>query len=150
MARAAMNWRALALLAALTVAPAVSAKGIFQAEGVISDVQRRDNEVTFRFAGTISFGYATAPNANPTRQWKDVNFVVTDIPVQVSGWTSVRNPGVSAEAAEIDRICSKLAELAKSGRRVRFSLDNPMLSFSNVGELVRASGTYVYAVESEQ
>jgi hypothetical protein len=145
-----MHWPALALLAALAAAPAVHAKGIFQAEGTISEVRRVGDELTFKFAGTISFGYATAPDADPNRQWKDTNFSVRGIPLQVSGWTSVRNPGVRSDAAEIERICSKLVDLAKKGSRVRVSLDNPTLSFSNIGQLVRASGTFIYAVEPEQ
>jgi hypothetical protein len=143
-----MRWSTLALLAVLVVAPAAHAKGIFQAEGAISELQRHGDEVTFRFVGKLSFGYATAPDSDPRRQWKDLSFVATDIAVRVDGWTRARSPAVRADDAEVDQIFAKLAELQKTGRAVRFSLDNPNLSFSNVGQLVRASGTFIYAVDS--
>lgn len=143
-----MNWNTLALLVVLAVAPAAHAKGIFQAEGAISGLQRYGDEVTFRFVGKISFGYATAPDGDARRQWRDLSFVAADISVQVDGWTRARSPAVRADDAEVDQIYAKLTELQKTGRAVRFSLDNPNLSFSNVGQLVRASGTFIYAVDS--
>lgn len=141
-----MKWNAVALLAVvLAVSPAAYAKGIFQAEGRISELQRRGDEITFRFVGKISFGYSTAPNTDPRRQWKDIDFEATDISVQVGDWTQPHKPAERADPPVADRIYAKLSDLTKIGRAVRFSVDNPSLSFSNVGQLVRVSGTFIYA-----
>ena len=52
----------------LAVWSAVHAKGIFQAEGKIAELQMNQGAITFKFAGRISFGYATAPDTHPKRQ----------------------------------------------------------------------------------
>ena len=136
----------LALCAILLAAAcAAEAKGIFQAQGKIADVREKDDSITFRFTGWISFGYATAPEDNPKRRWKDLRWDYADVTVQVGNWTQRTKPFEKATQSDAAQILRALSELASAGRQMQFSIDNPTLSFSNRGELVGVSGTYVYA-----
>ena len=124
---------------------AAGAKGIFQAQGKIADVRQTDGSITFRFTGSISFGYATAPDDNPKRRWKDLHWDYVDLTVQVGNWTQRSKPSERAAQSDAAQILPALSELASAGRQMQFSIDNPTLSFSNRGELIGVSGTYVYA-----
>jgi RNase P/RNase MRP subunit p29 len=53
------------------------------------------------------------------------------VPVRVDGVT--------------DEMHTALTGFEKGARRIQFSLDDPTLSFSNRGQLVRVSGTRIYA-----
>lgn len=142
----AMNCRKFVFLViVLAACSAAHAKGIFQAEGKIAELQRDKDAITFRFVGWISFGYATAPDDHPKRRWKDISWDAADIAVRVGDWTQRYKPAEKADRPDAEQIHATLSELVKSGRPIGFSLDNPSLSFSNKGQLVRASGTYIYA-----
>ena len=146
--------RTVALSIVLAMASVAHAKGSFQAEGTISDLQRRGDEVTLRFAGKISFAYATAPAGDSRREWKDLNVIAAGVTLKIRDWTRRNTPGEKAAPAELNReldsIYTGLSDLARAGRIVRISIDNPQLSFSNIGELVGVSGTFIYAVALEQ
>jgi hypothetical protein len=135
-----------ALLAILLAACcAAQAKGIFQAQGKIADVRQSNDSITFRFTGWISFGYATAPDDSPKRRWKDMGWDNADVTVQIGNWTQRVKPTEKATQSDAAQILPTLSELAASGRRMQFSIDNPTLSFSSGGQLVGVSGTYIYA-----
>ena len=144
--------RAVALIVVLAMAFPAHAKGAFQAEGKISDVQTRANEVTLRFTGQISLGYATAPPGDSSTQ--DLNITTAGVTLKIRDWTRRHRPDEKADPAEtareIDRIYTNLADLAKGGRTVRVSIDNPQLAFSNVGQLVGVSGTFIYTAPPYQ
>ena len=123
------------------------AKGIFQAQGRISEPQRSGDSITFRYVGWISSGYATAPDSDPKRRWRDIGWDKVDVPVTISEWTVRNEPGRKDERPDVDAIYSQLREMAAHGHRIMFSVDNPGLFFSNRGQLVRVSGTRVYAHE---
>ncbi len=134
--------RAVALIAVRAMTFAAHAKGAFQAEGTISDVQTRADEVTLRFTGQISLGYATAPAGDSSTQ--DLNITTAGVTLKIRDWTRRHSPDEKADPAEIaremDRIYANLADLATGRRTVRVSIDNPQLAFSNVGQLVGVSG----------
>jgi hypothetical protein len=140
----------IVLAAVLTVSSVAYPKGIFQAEGKIAQLERRGEAITFRFVGKISFGYATAPDADPRRRWKDIAWDATDVAVHISDWTQPFKPSVRADRPETERIYATLSELMKTGRAIQFSVDNPSLSFSNVGQLTRVSGTFIYPRGSDR
>lgn len=136
----------LALCATLlAVSCAADAKSIFQAQGKIAEVRQKGDSITFRFTGWITFGYATAPDDNPKRRWKDLGWDYVDVTVQVGNWTQRTKPSEKATQSDAAQILRALSELASAGSQVQFSIDNPTLSFSNRGDLVSVSGTYVYA-----
>jgi hypothetical protein len=62
---------------------------------------------------------------------KPLNFNDADVLVRISDWTRSARPllKMDAGAAEIDRIFAKLSDLTKTAHTVRFSVDNPGLSF---------------------
>ena len=124
---------------------AAQAKGIFQAQGKIADVRQSNDSITFRFTGWISFGYATAPDDSPKRIWKNMRWDKADVTVQVGNWTQRYEPTEKATQSDAAQVLPTLSELAGSGRQMSFSIDNPTLSFSNRGQLVGVSGTYIYA-----
>jgi hypothetical protein len=68
------------------------AKGIFQAQGKVTQVERAGDSVTFRFAGWISSGYATAPDSNPKRRWQNMRWDAVDVPVTLGDWTQLHEP----------------------------------------------------------
>jgi hypothetical protein len=142
--------RTIALFVVLAMASTAHAKGSFQAEGIISDFQRRGDEVTLKFTGKISSTYATAPAGDSRREWKDLTVIAAGITLKIGDWTRRNKPDETADRAEVDRevdrISADLSDLVKAGGAVRISVDNPQLTFSNIGELVRASGTFIYAV----
>jgi hypothetical protein len=146
LARRCAACAALALLPALP--QAAHAKGVFQAEGLIRDIEKGSDAIVFRFVGKLSFGYASAPDTHPRRRWRDIAWEFVDVPVQVSHWTRRNKPGERSDEAEAERAYESLARLAAAGRPVRFSLDNPGLSFSNRGQLVGVSGTQIYPAEA--
>jgi hypothetical protein len=120
------------------------AKGIFQAQGRITQVQKAGDAITFRFSGWISSGYASAPDSDPKRRWRSLRWDTVDVPVTLGDWTRPHEPERKDERPEVDAIQASLSELA--GRdRVVFSLDNPGLHFSNKGQLTRVSGTRIDA-----
>lgn len=139
-------WKVLAAMLALGLAPVTYAKGNFQAQGTISDVQRHGVEITFRFSGSVSLGYATAPQGDAARTWEQVALRATGIEIHIGDWTQVHRPSEKASQPDTERIYSRLSELMKAGSIVQLSVDNPSLSFSNIGELTGVSGTFVYAV----
>jgi hypothetical protein len=57
------------------------AKGIFQAQGKITQVQKAGDTITFRFSGWISSGYASAPDSDPKRRWRSLRWDTVDVPV---------------------------------------------------------------------
>jgi len=132
----------------LAVWSVVHAKGIFQAEGKIAELQMNQGAITFKFAGRISFGYATAPDTHPKRQWRDVDWEGTNITVSVGDWTQAYKPTERADYPDTERRYTTLLGLMKTGHSIQFSLDNPSLSFSNSGQLIRVSGTQIYARET--
>jgi hypothetical protein len=145
--------RAVALIVVLAIAIAAYAKGAFQAEGTISDLQTRPDEITLRFTGKISLGYATTAASDST-QWKDLDINTLGVTLTIHDWTSRHRPDQKADPAETDReisrIYTELAEYAKSSRPLRISIDNPQLTFSNDGQLVRVSGTFIYSAPPYQ
>jgi|SRR5882672_866147 len=140
--------RAVALTVALALAVAAHAKGAFQAEGTISDVQTRAGEVSLRFAGKISLGYATASPSDSTTPWKELNVTTAGVTLTIRDWTRRHRPDQKADPAEIDReigrVHKDLTDFAEPGRPLRLSIDNPQLTFSNDGQLVGVSGTFIY------
>lgn len=123
------------------------AKGIFQAQGRVTEVQRSGDGITFRFAGWITAGYATAPEKDPKRRWVDIGWNSVDVPVSLGEWTRRDDSRVKDERPDVDATFAELRRLAASGHKVMFSVDNPGLIFTNRGELARVSGTYIYAHE---
>ena len=92
------------------------AKGIFQAQGRITELQRSGDTITFRFAGWISSGYATAPDTNPKRRWRDIRWDAVDVPVTIVEWTRPNEPGQRDERPDVDAIYANLRELAHGDR----------------------------------
>jgi hypothetical protein len=120
------------------------AKGIFQAQGKITQVQKDGNAITFRFSGWISSGYATAPDSDPKRRWRDLGWDSADVAVTLGDWTQALKSESKDERPDLDTLYASLRDLADRNRLVVFSLDNPGLQFSNKGQLKRVSGTYIY------
>jgi hypothetical protein len=139
----------LARLAILIFCAAVGAhaqaKGIFQAQGKIMQVQKAGDSITFRFAGWISTGYASAPDSNPKRRWYNLRWDAVDVPVTLGDWTQLHDPERKDERPDVETLHASLRELSDRGRLVVFSVDNPGLHFSNRGQLTRVSGTRIYA-----
>jgi hypothetical protein len=121
------------------------AKGIFQAQGRITQVRKEGDAITFRFSGWISSGYATTPDSNPKRRWRDLRWDAVDVSVTLGDWTQPHEPERKDERPDVEALHASLRDLAERGRLVVFSVDNPGLHFSNKGQLTRASGTYIYA-----
>jgi hypothetical protein len=145
------SWKVLTVFAAaLAVSPVAYPKGIFQAEGKIAQLERRGDAIMFRFVGTISFGYATAPDADPRRRWKHIAWEAADVAVYIGEWTQPFKPSKRADHPETERIYATLSELMKTGHGIQFSVDNPSLSFSNVGQLMRVSATFIYPRGSDR
>lgn len=143
--RAERNIRALLLITFLGLLPPLAlAKGPFQAMGKVTDVRREGDVITFRFSGTIAFGFWSKPARDAARAWKDAHFDVTNLQVQVKDWTEPYKPGERPSSDNVAHVYQKLADLASPGRNAQLSIDNPGLTFSNTGELVRVSGTFAY------
>ena len=123
------------------------AKGIFQAQGKVIEVREDQGAVAFRFVGWISFGYATAPDSHPKRRWKDMGWDAADGWGRIGDWTEPSKPGEKAGRPDPQAAYVTLSGFAKAGQRIQFSIDNPGLFFSNRGQLMRVSGTQVYAHE---
>lgn len=144
----------LARLAILIFCAAASvdaqAKGIFQAQGKITQVQKDGNAITFRFSGWISSGYATAPDSDPKRRWRDLGWDSADVAVTLGDWTQPLKSESKDERPDIETLYASLRDLADRDRRVVFSLDNPGLHFSNKGQLKRVSGTFIYARDTRR
>lgn len=137
-----------ALLVFLALSCTGEAKGIFQAQGRVTHVERAGDSITFRFAGWITSGYASAPDAHPKRRWRDMRWDAVDVAVTLSQWTRPHEPGQRDERPDLEGLHASLSELAARGRPVAFSVDNPGLHFSNKGQLIRVSGTHLYAHEA--
>ena len=140
--------RTLAKIAVLSLLLGASslacAKGIFQAEGTVSEVRRSGDTLSFRFTGDISFGFATAPDSSPKRRWRDAHWRGVTVTVQLADWTLRYKPDKKTNASDAGKIYEELAEAAKRGSPIGFSIDNPGLTFSNRGQLTRVAGTYFY------
>ena len=139
---------AIIVFCAAAFVPA-QAKGIFQAQGRITQVQKAGDSITFRFSGWISSGYASAPDSDPKRRWHDIRWDAVDVPVTRGDWTQLHEPERKDERPNVDVLFASLRGLAERGRLVVFSLDNPGLHFSNTGQLKRVSGTYIHARDAE-
>jgi hypothetical protein len=126
------------------------AKGIFQAQGSITQVRKEGDAITFRFSGWISSGYASAPDSNPKRRWHALRWDTADVSVTLGDWTQPHEPERKDEHPDEGALYASLRELAEHGRPVVFSLDNPGLHFSNSGQLTRVSGTYIYARDTRR
>jgi hypothetical protein len=137
----------LVLALVLATWSGVQAKGIFQAQGKVIEVRKEESAVAFRFVGWISSGYATAPDAHPKRRWKDMRWDSTDVWVRVGDWTEPNNPDQKADRPDPGAAYATLTEFMNAGQRVQFSIDNPGFFFSNKGQLMRVSGTQIYANE---
>jgi hypothetical protein len=139
-----MPWKFLpSLIAALLMSTTAAAKGNFQAEGKLSEVRTNGEEVTFRFVGGLSLTYSfTATTQNL------ISLESADVVVHIRNWTQEHNPSVAAGRPDTERVFATLSTLAETGRTVKVSIDNPSLTFSNLGQLTELSGTYVYARES--
>src|SRR4030095_17001655 len=97
-----------AFLGLLAFARAVaSAKGIFQAQGLITDPARVGDTITFRFAGRITSGYATAPDSARRRRWVTLELKPVDVPVAISEWTVRHDPGRRDERPDIDAVLAE-------------------------------------------
>ena len=140
--------RAVALIVALAMAVAAQAKGAFQAEGTISHIETRADAVSLRFAGKVSLGYAAGSPSDSTTPWKELNVTTSGVTLTIRNWTRRHKPDQKADPAEIDReigrVHKELTDFAVPGRPLRLSIDNPELTFSNDGQLVGVSGTYIY------
>src|SRR5258708_29402235 len=82
-----LRMRCAFFILALAACLGAQAKGIFQAQGRISEVERAGDTLTFRFTGRISFGYATAPDSDPKRRWRDMGWDKADVRVRIGEWT---------------------------------------------------------------
>ena len=141
-----LTWKALVIFAVVSIISiAAVAKGNFQAEGKVFEVESRNGEVEFRFKGKITMSYATALIDDPKRQWNHIALESTDVPIRIGDWTRRHKPDQVATHPDTQLIYTELSNFAKSGQLVQLSIDNPSLTFSNVGVLVNISGTYVYA-----
>ncbi len=135
------------LVLALAACFGAHAKGIFQAQGRISEVERAGDTLTFRFTGWISFGYASAPDSDPKRRWRDMGWDKADVRVRIGegGWTRRYKDTERDDRPDVDAVQPSLVATARSPEKATFSVDNPGLTFSNRGELVGVTGTYIYA-----
>lgn len=141
-------WRIFLAIVAAFLLPALGhAKGNFQAEGRITGLEAHEDEITFRFAGTISFRYLSAPENGDSRLMR---FEVRDLPVHISNWTEPYKPEVRARQSATRQFCAKILDLMKSEQPLALSVDNPSLVFSNTGELVRVNGTFFYAQQIDR
>lgn len=133
------------VLLALAACLGAHAKGIFQAQGRISEVGRAGDTLTFRFTGWISFGYATAPDSDPKRRWRDMGWDKADVRVRIGEWTRRYRDTERDDRPDVDAVQASLVATARSPAKASFSVDNPGLTFSNRGQLVGVTGTYIYA-----
>lgn len=141
-------WKVLLAIVAALALPALGhAKGNFQAEGRITGLEAHEDEITFRFAGTISFRYLSAPENGESRL---MTFEARDLPVHIANWTEPYKPSVRARQSATRQVCAKILDLMKSDQPLALSVDNPSLVFSNTGELVRVNGTFFYAHQIEK
>ena len=139
--------RTFLLITTFTLLSSIAqAQGPFQATGQVTEVGREGDTITFRFSGRIDFGFASTSARDASREWKDVHFDVSNLRVQVKDWSEPYRPGQRAASDEVARAHQKLLDVAALGEAVGISIDNPSLTFSNTGELVLVSGTFVYAV----
>ena len=138
----------LAATFALGAMASALAKGNFQAEGFLSDVQVQGTVLTFRYVGSLELAYATAPAGSPQALMKSLKFEAVDVPVRIENWTERYDPVKRAASPDVAQVAEALSTLAATKRRVLISIDNPVLSFSNIGQLTHVSGSYVYARES--
>jgi len=138
----------LAATLALGVVSGALAKGNFQAEGFVSDVQVQGTVLTFRYVGSLKLAYATAPAGNPRQQWKTVEFEAVDVTVRIEHWTEGHNPSKQTATPDIAQVAKMLSDLAATKRKALIAIDNAALAFSNIGQLTQVSGSYVYARES--
>jgi hypothetical protein len=134
-------------MARSTMTVAAVAKGNFQAQGIVSEVQRSGDAITFRFVGRIQLVYSSGA-IDPQAPQKLIEFESASVLIHVAGWIQRYNPTEAAEQPDTELTYTTLAALAKSERLVVLSVDNPSLTFSNTGSPVQVSGTYVYARES--
>jgi hypothetical protein len=130
------------------VCATAQAKGIFQAQGKIAQVQKNGNAITFRFSGWITSGYATAPDSNPKRRWHDMRWDTANVAVTLGDWTQLHEPERKDDRPDVDALYASLRDLSERGRLVVFSVDNPGLHFSNGGQLTRVSGTRIHASDA--
>jgi hypothetical protein len=143
-----MVWKSLTtVLSATLLLSTAFAKGNFQAQGVVSEVRKNDTEVSFRYVGSLSLGYATTTASNPKRQWKIIEVDDANVLVRINHWTEKHEPSKRARVPDTDAVFQKLSALATPMQKVRLSIDNPSLTFSNLGELTAIDGTYAYVVE---
>jgi hypothetical protein len=138
------------LLSLFLAAPlAADAKGIFQAQGQVSEVRRDGDTIIFRFRGWISAGYASAPDDDRRRRWHDMRWDAVDVPVTLREWTRRNAPNERDPAPALDALQSQIEDAAQQGKRVGFSIDNPAFFLTNRGQLARVAGSYVYIGPAE-
>jgi len=77
-----------------------------------------------------------------------VEFEAVDVPVQIENWTERHDPSKRAATPDAAQVAKILSDLAAAKRKALVSIDNPVLEFSNLGQLTQISGSYVYARES--
>jgi hypothetical protein len=140
----------LAATVAVVMVTSAYAKGIFQAQGFLSEVRVEGQVLTFRYAGSVSFAYATAPAGRPQARMKPIKLEEVDVPVEIHNWSEPYRPDQRAVAPNVAGVQQALANLAEAKRKIGMSIDNPVLAFSNTGQLTRISGSYVYVWESNQ
>jgi hypothetical protein len=136
------------LIFCAAVCATVHAKGIFQAKGKITQVQKTGDAITFRFSGWITSGYASAPDSDPKRRWHSLRWDTADVAVTLGDWTQLHEPERKDERPDVDALYASLRVLSERGRVVLFSVDNPGLHFSNEGQLTRVSGTRIHASDA--
>lgn len=137
-----------AVCIALLCCATASAKGNFQAEGVVSNVHKDGRELTFTFTGNISLPYATAPFNHEKRQWNTIEFHDVSVVIRIAPGVATETRPFEGHAFDLERGYETVSALATTGRKMLMSIDKPVLAFSNIGHLEEIAGTYVYARES--
>src|SRR5258708_35660717 len=109
-----LRMRCAFFILALAACLGAQAKGIFQAQGRISEVERAGDTLTFRFTGRISFGYATAPDSAPNRRWRALGWDKADARGPIGEWTPRYKDTEAHAPAHADALPATLVTAARS------------------------------------
>lgn len=143
-----MLQRVLTTIALISLAIGTAfAKGDFYAEGTVSDVRFSGDQLTFRFVGSVSFAYASAPLNDPKREWRSIKLDTVSVLVRIANWTDKNDASITDKSPQTKLVFEKLTALA-TGQKVLLAVANPNFAFAPDGLLREIEGTHVNAVPS--
>lgn len=133
-----MLCKILTMLLLVLVVSTAHAKGPFSAEGLMGELGIDSDSVSFRMLGAARLKHTNAVPEDARRASRQVEWFSVDIIVRIR-FPGSRGKGKEEAATAYEQL-RKLLDDDKANA-IRISIDDPNLTFSSDGDLIRVTGT---------